>query len=400
MKGPAPAALAVGATWPPPRPRLAVGEARALALRRRRWLGLLVVLVGFCLVAGLGAASWSPRWPTPDQMARFLAGLPPPPGSVLDAYLAHPAWVQHAALMDQAWQALEIRQLANVRAWAQATLGQAHTEAIPLFYLFSGPDYLYADTLFPGASLYVLCGLEPVGPLPETETGWERDLGAWLNQVRGALSDYLVISFFRTKDLAGPLPLLYVMLARTGKTILDVTPVQIDPTGRLWAGRPVDPRGGFHEGVMITFCASHGRRQHLIYVSTDLTDSKIQAYPGFLHFCDTLGRGNSLLKSASYLLHRPHFSIARTFLLERSQTLVQDDSGIPVRWFTPDQWRLRVFGPYPGPIPMFARFYQRDLAALVAGQPLSCLDFSFGYRHRRGESTLILATRHPLPSLR
>jgi hypothetical protein len=151
---------------------------------------------------------------------------------------------------------------------------------------------------------------------------------------------------------------------------------------------------------MITFCSPHGRRQSLLYVSTDLADSKIEAYPGFLNFCSTLGRGNSLLKSASYLLHRPHFSIARTFLLERSQTLVQDDSGIPVRWFNPDQWHLRVFGSYPGPIPMFARFYQRDLAALVAGQTGSILDFSFGYRHRRGESTLILATRHPLPLLR
>lgn len=245
MKGSKPAALAVGATRPPPRPRLAVEEAPPLALRRRRWLGLRLVLVCFCLVASLVAASWSPRWPTPDQMARFLAGLPPLPGSVLDAYLAHPAWVQHAALMNQAWQALEARQLANVRTWAQTALGQAHTEAVPLFYLFSGPDYLYADTFFPGASLYVLCGLEPVGSLPETETGWERDLAAWLNQVRGALSDYLVISFFRTKDLAGPLPLLYVMLARTGKTILDVAPVQIDPTGRLWAGRPADPQGDF-----------------------------------------------------------------------------------------------------------------------------------------------------------
>ena len=31
-----------------------------------------------------------------------------------------------------------------------------------LFYPFSGPDFAYADALFPGARDYVLCGLETV----------------------------------------------------------------------------------------------------------------------------------------------------------------------------------------------------------------------------------------------
>jgi hypothetical protein len=43
----------------------------------------------------------------------------------------------------------------------------------------------------------------------------------------------------------------------------------------------------------------------------------------------------------------------RTFLLENTDTLVQDDSGIPVSFFTPEGWELRLFGSYPGPISLF-----------------------------------------------
>ena len=32
-----------------------------------------------------------------------------------------------------------------------------------MFYMFSGPDFLYADTFFPNASTYILCGIEPMG---------------------------------------------------------------------------------------------------------------------------------------------------------------------------------------------------------------------------------------------
>jgi len=32
-----------------------------------------------------------------------------------------------------------------------------------MYYMFSGPDFLYAYTFFPNANTYILAGLEPVG---------------------------------------------------------------------------------------------------------------------------------------------------------------------------------------------------------------------------------------------
>ena len=101
---------------------------------------------------------------SPMETARFLAGLPPAPGSAL-APLALEPWVQaHARYFDSEWAGLEARQLAKVRAFAAKNLTNPQKT---LFYTFSGPDFLYADAFFPKAQTYILVGLEPVGPIPD-----------------------------------------------------------------------------------------------------------------------------------------------------------------------------------------------------------------------------------------
>jgi len=36
-----------------------------------------------------------------------------------------------------------------------------------MFYMFGGPDFLYANAFFSNATTYVLSGLEPVGQIPD-----------------------------------------------------------------------------------------------------------------------------------------------------------------------------------------------------------------------------------------
>jgi hypothetical protein len=102
-----------------------------------------------------------------------------------------------------------------------------------------------------------------------------------------------------------------------------------------------------------------------------------------------------LIKSASYLLHKPQFSGVRKLLLDRSATIVQDDSGIPLAYFG-KRWRLRAFGHYAGPISMFAGFYQPQMAGLFQGA--NPIEFGIGYRWRKNESNLLLAQMQSPPS--
>jgi hypothetical protein len=128
----------------------------------------------------------------------------------------------------------------------------------------------------------------------------------------------------------------------------------------------------------------------LYYFSTDLSNPGVRS-SGFLKFCSTLAPGNSLIKSASYLLHSGNFTTVRDFILANSSTIIQDDSGIPLAYYSSRKWRFFPFGRYAGPISEFPGRYQESYAELFRrAQPI---DFGIGYRWRAHESNLLLSVR-------
>jgi hypothetical protein len=221
-----------------------------------------------------------------------------------------------------------------------------------------------------------------------------------LNNVEHSMGSILNFSFFITKlmkvdlragQLNGTLPILYVLLARSGKTIRDVSPVALDDKGAAYFANE-NPGPNATHGVRIVFAGNDGEQKTLYYFSTDLSNSGVKS-SGFLKFCGTLAPGNSLIKSASYLLHAGNFSTVRDFILANSATIIQDDSGIPLTDYNPRKWRFFPFGRYAGPIAEFPRKYQPAYAELFRrSQPM---DFGIGYRWRSYESNLLLSVKLP-----
>src|SRR6202048_867138 len=101
---------------------------------------------------------------TADDTARFLAGMPPSADSPLTPLTRDPAWQHHAKFFDTAFAQLEQRQLSKIRTWAAANLAAPRPT---MFYMFSGPDFLYADAFYSKATTYVLSALEPPGSVPD-----------------------------------------------------------------------------------------------------------------------------------------------------------------------------------------------------------------------------------------
>lgn len=332
-----------------------------------------------------------------DDTARFLAGMQPSADSPLVPLTKDPAWQRHAKFLDGAFAQLEQRQLSKIRAWADVNLAAPRPT---MFYLFSGPDFLYANAFYSKASTYVLGALEPVGVVPDLTRLPRGSVGAALYNVERSLGSILSFSFFITKQMKvdlranqvnGTLPILYVFLARSGKTIRNVEMVALDDKGGIHVGGD-NPGRNATRGVRITFAGSDGEARTLYYFSTDLSNSGARA-AGFLKFCETLGPGNSLLKSASYLLHSGNFTVARDWLLANSATIIQDDSGIPLANYNARQWRLFPFGRYLGPIDEFPGRHQERYAELFRrAQPV---DFGVGYRWRTHESNLLLSVKVP-----
>ena len=241
-----------------------------------------------------------------DDTARFLAGMPPAAESSLTPLTRDLSWQRHAKFFDTAFGQLEQHQVSKIRAWADANLAAPRST---MFYMFSGPDFLYADAFYSKATTYVLSALEPVGSVPDLTKLPRGGIGPAMYDIERSMSSMLSFSFFITKlmkldlhagQVSGTLPILYVFLARSGKTIRDVSLISLDDKGATYFANENPGKNATH-GVRIMFAGSDGVEKTLYYFSTDLSNSGVRS-SGFLKFCEALAPGNSLLKSASYLL--------------------------------------------------------------------------------------------------
>ena len=332
----------------------------------------------------------------PNDIAKFISGLEPGVSSPLYNLTKSKNWQRHSKAFDSAWDRVEAAKLKEARIWTKKTFTKSEDT---MFYMFSGPDYLYADTFFPNAKTYILTGLEPVGRVSNIGKLPTRTLNYSLVQLRQSLNTVLSYSFFITKRMKselrtgfqGTLPIILVFMARTGKKIHDISYVTLKKDGTLEPFVAENSRQT-PAAVKITFNRSGGEMQTLYYFSTDLANYGVRR-SGFLKYCEKLGRGDSLVKSASYLMHLSSFSAVRDFLLKNSSTILQDDSGIPIRHFARDQWGLHLHGRYYGPISLFAKHYQRDLQRLYRKSKPERVKFGIGYRWRTHETNFLLARK-------
>jgi hypothetical protein len=316
---------------------------------------------------------------TLDETARFLAGIPV--SGPLAPLIQDPAWAEHAQNLDRAWRKKDFYQIRPIRAWMLLNAPDVYTSTDPVFYMFGGPDFLYANLFYPQAKTYILAGLEPVGTVPDLNKMDIAALRSDLNALRASMHTVLQTHYFITKDmraeltrpnLGGTLPILYVFLARLNCTILDTTYVK-SPA----------------EGVKITFSTTRGGPpQTLYYFKTDLSGGPSP----FLKWCAGQGQGNGLLKAASYLMHTEGFAGVRNFLLNNCKVIVQDDSGIPLKAF-PKTWKVDFYGHYV-PHEEFLKYQQPDLAAIYKREPPPPdLGFAFGYHWQKDRGLLMLARR-------
>jgi hypothetical protein len=218
-----------------------------------------------------------------DEAARYLAGLPVSQGSPLAPLTQDPRWIAHSRAMNDAFGTLDRRQLSNVRIFSSEIVAPATQLSRNCIYFFSGPDFVYADAMYPNCTTHVLVGLEPIDPVPDLLSVPQPALLATLQDIEVALNTLLNFSFFKTKDmrqdfqraqLKGVLPIIYVFMARTGKTIQQVSYVSLGSGGGLMEGG----KGGTR-GVRITYIdPTNGAQKRLYYFSADLSDDGLKFF--------------------------------------------------------------------------------------------------------------------------
>jgi hypothetical protein len=366
----------------------------------------------------------SPAGKSPDyravynHYARFIAGMPVPQGE-LAAFQSRPAWVEYSRFIDQSWRNLNKRLLIPERGWAERELGAAASSGGTVFYPFSGPDFANVNTFFPRARTYVLVALETLGEIPKFAGMNDGQFKSYLQSMKNSLRDLLNINYFisahmdaeiERTEIKGVLPVLLFMLARSNAQVLDVRYWTMDLEGKVQefpaigtTAREFPALGttdlDLHniQGIRITFDAAGSKGNHpqsLYYFRLDLSNGSFDRNRSFLSFLRGLGPFTTFMKSASYVMFDDKVSAARQFVLDQSRYIVQEDSGIPLKYFEQPLWTLRFHGRYVKPISAFSQKHQEALASVYkADKKIKPLPFGFGYYFNPGEANLMFAEK-------
>ncbi|MFI5150294.1 MAG: hypothetical protein ACHQRM_11225 [Bacteroidia bacterium] len=345
-----------------------------------------------------------------DDIARYIGGLDQKPGSTINPELSKSkAWLNYSAPFNKSFKNYDSTRLSVMRAWSKSELAEMNKTETNMFYPFAGADILNAYTLFPHATQFVMVGLEPVGTLPDLEGKQNKDsLNNYFHNINTALESIMNFSFFRTKsmrldfsthkEMNGTIHLLLFFLTRTGNTIAGITPVSIHTDGSLakyetFADMRKDSLKA--KGVEIRFVDADSVMKKVYYFSNNIANDGMKGNPGFSAFVKKMGHYNTYLKSASCLMHEDYFSEIRNLILDGSNYVLEDDSGIPLKYFNQrGKWDFVYYGVYTSAYAIFHHNNQADLiAAYKAGKNVKELPFGIGYKFQKGQSNLMLAKK-------
>jgi len=353
----------------------------------------------FCFTTAQAAAQTpAPAQPSNlDSVARLIAGLTP--SNPDHAELANSkAWQSHSAEILKSWAKVRDGQLAAMKTWRATELPAQCPVGRTLFYPFSGPDFLNAWTLFPDCETYVMFGLEPIGKMPDASAIGPKEFTKMLATVRDAMANLFERNYFvtntmrrnlRTEQLHGVVPIFAISMVLSGAEMVSVGPAPFVKTG---TGK------NRVQGVTIEYRTPGNRRlQRVVYYSVDISDKGLTDYPEFLEHLRELKPTTTLIKAASYLMHIREFSKIRGVLLDTSEFLVQDDTGIPYNFLVKRGFEIKPYGTYQMPIPPFEPQFQQSLMDFYKASKVPALPFRFGYHTSlaQNRSTLLIGRRAP-----
>ena len=377
----------------------------------RRGVALLATMVSAALLClGQGGAQAPAAAPPPsateipaqlcNDTANFLGGLKGRADGPFHQLEETPEWQKYAGEFNKSWETSQTKQFQAVDAFQKRELASLHTNSTFLFYPFSGPDILYAQHFFPDARLTVFAARENVGDVLEPNhykpANIEKELAGWREGIKSIFDRTFFVTSemdqqFHGKVHDGILPLMLLLLARNGNVIDYVRYGRLTDNGEFVPEAANVPR---HHAVEIHYRhPSETRSRILYYFRTDL-GAPFEKEPSFSRFLTHLGRPDTLVKSASFLLHWGQFAAIRKYILDNSNLILQDDTGVPYRMLKPTEWQVQLFGEYSHPDKPFTNEWQTDLAdAFKEPGRVKELGFVLGYGSRRRPSSMMLATR-------
>jgi len=344
-----------------------------------------------------------------NDVARFMAGLPQTEGSSLAKFDTLPETIEYHKSNQAFFNNLQEILLGRMEKFSESELKDIRKDEMTVFYPFSGPDFINVDPFFPEASTTVMFGLEPVGNIPHlSENITSDELRKIYKIFRRAIDSIAHINYFMTFEmnrdlrtvaqLDGNLSIISLFMVQRGFQVLNVKKVTIDSTGAIVDSIPGlvdndDPTDTYVSGGMIEYMKPEEyKARKLYYFSHDMSDDQLAKTPEVLKFFKSLDIDVAMFKAASYLCLWLH--TIREFTLENAKNVVQDDSGINLKYFKDEEWDKSFYGKYQRTRKVFKGYFQPELKAIYdKDTTIKPLDFKFGYGSMIKQDNIMVARK-------
>jgi hypothetical protein len=284
-------------------------------------------------------------------------------------------------------------------------------------YPFGGGDLVSALATFPDATELTTISLEPAGDVRPIDTLAADRLAQELAVHRSHLERLFEKAHSRTDNLAKeaktelPGEVLFALAALVvhGDEPVSLRYFRLQPDGTpsyvtqsdIDAAKTAGDRRALFVNAELRFRRSSDASapvQVLRHVSFNLDNTHLRADPSLLAYLNARnghGKVAAMTKAATHLLWNDHFSTIRSWLLDHTDWMVSDSTGVPPRVAGPAGFVQDTFGTFDGPSPFGDpdAADTEDMKKLFASQPFKDLAFRYGYPDSHGHAHLIVTRR-------
>jgi hypothetical protein len=366
-----------------------------------------------------------------DDLANFISGMPLAIQSNYSKSAEENFYKSYKKEMDSLWSKINANYIQNVKKWSSENLPE-QTKNNAGFYPLSGADFLNLYHFSPNSKKFLMIGLETPGFISSPKEENKKELINSFNLLKLTFNQHAKQNYFSTnlmeykfknKLFPGVSPVLIIFLKRVGFKIDGIQRVRIQETGKLQeiSEEQVNDVPEALQGVRIFFHADKEEiaERELVFIKMFINENSADTNLPTGRFFDNYPRFNLVMKSAIYLMHMEKFKPFIDKILSKTDMIVEDDSGIPVKYFNDTEWNIHPFGIYRSRIPikyvtreanMFKtdkgnlyteqrKFTQTELIEIF-NQKAKPLDFRYGYGGSisKANSNLILAVRKSILS--
>jgi hypothetical protein len=304
------------------------------------------------------------------------------------------------------------------KSWVQVAepfLATLRPKDLPgaVVYPFGGGDVVTALATFPDATEITTISLEPAGDIRPIDHLEPARLAHELAVHTSHLERLFEKAHSRTDnlekesktDLPGeivfdlaalvvhgdePVSLRYFKLRPDG-TVAYLTQADIDAQ----AHHPGALRELFQNAELRFRSGKDGPIRVVRHIAFNLDDAHLKADGSLLAHLTAKGKVAAMTKAASHLLWNDHFSSMRGWLIEHTDWMISDSTGIPPRFAQPAGFMQDTYGTFDGPA-LFGLYDKRDaddLKHLFKSEPTRDLAFRYGYPDATGHAHLLVTRR-------